>query len=518
MGNEQGSGKQENKLKADNMEINIENKRYILLYLAILCFFTISFFKYENYIAPGFEIAIFILVFILGSFSLYYYTKNEDNLHKVALIIILLFGITCVFLTPIDDVSDEQEHFVRSEIVSTGVILPEYIPIPNTTVNGYKTIESVTLLGENAGLNVFGTDVDDSKISFTPSYFNSAFPQNPSYSYLPQAIGILMAKLLDLNAIWLLWLGRLFNLAVYAGIITLAIRKTPILKFPMLIVSILPLAIYQAASLSVDGMFSALAILAFSYFLYFYKTPEIKWSELGIFYVAIILSGLLKTPYLALSLLLFLVPSNHFESKNQNIISKLAILLALIIGLAWGGYSTSVLGNSWRGEFFASHHVNASEQITYLLSHPTFALERFFNVFSQFPTIAERFFYFSNDVRDYSSPLLAILYLLFIVIFSLIYPLDEKFNIKTRVEGLLIAFLIYVGVIGVQYLTWASVGADTVINGVFGRYFMPLLIFLPFIINTDFFEYDKEKLSLLFLTIAISFISGMMLLTVTVKY
>ena len=155
------------------LAMNPKNREYvkwhIILYLAILCFFALSFFKYENYIAPGFEIAMFIWVFIIGSVSLYYYTKNEDNLHKVALIIILLFGITCVFLTPFDDVSDEQEHFVRSEIVSTGQVLTDYVPIPNTTVNGYKTIESVTLLGENAGKNVFATDVDDSKISFAPA-------------------------------------------------------------------------------------------------------------------------------------------------------------------------------------------------------------------------------------------------------------------------------------------------------------------------------------------------------------
>ena len=81
-----------------------------------------------------------------------------------------------------------------------------------------------------------------------------------------------------------------------------------------------------------------------------------------------------------------------------------------------------------------------------------------------------------------------------------------------------IGFLIYVGVIGVQYLTWASVGAKSVMNGVFSRYFIPLLMFIPFIINTDFLELDMEKLSLIFLTIAISFISGMIMLTVAVKY
>ena len=498
--------------------LNLKNQYYILIYLVILCIFTFCFLTKEDYISPFFEISMLMVVFIIGAFSLYYYTQNENNLHKVAFIIILLFGITCVFISPINDISDEQEHFIRSEIVSTGQISTDYIQIPNTTAYGYQTIKSLTIFCENAGLNVFNTDVDDANIDYTPSYFNSAFSQNPFYSYLPQAIGIFLAKLLDLNAIWMLWLGRLFNLILYASIISLSIRKTPILKFPMLIVSILPLAIYQAASLSVDGMFSSLALLAFAYFLYLYKTPKIKWCDLGVFYAAIILSGLLKSPFLALSLLIFLVPNQHFENKTQNIISKLAILPTLAIGFAWSSYATGVLANSWRGEHFINSHVNSTEQMNYLINNPKFAFERFLNLFTQSPIIVDRFFYFSNDVRQYSSTLLAALYTTFFIIFSLIYPLDEKFNLKNRIKGFLIGFLIYFGVIGVQYLTWSEVGVDTVVNGVFARYFMPLLIFIPFIINTDFFEYDKEKLSLLFLTIAMGFIGGMIMLTVAVKY
>lgn len=496
----------------------LELKNYYLLYLLIIIFFTVSFLQFDDYMSPVLEIIIFLLLFVFGAISLYYYTQNEDNLHKVAFVIILLFGITCVFLTPIDDVSDEIEHFTRSEIVSTGHISTDYVQIPNNTEYGYLTIKSVDELSQNASVNVFNTKVDDNKIDYTPAYLNSAFSQNPFYSYLPQGLGIFLAKILDMNAIWMLWLGRLFNLLVYAAIVSLAIRKAPILKFPLLIVSILPLAIYQAASLSVDGMFSSLAILAFSYFLYFYKTPKIEWKDLGIFYLAIILSGLLKTPFLALSLLIFLVPNEHFISKRQNIISKLAILLSLGIGIAWSGYATSVLGNSWRGEFFVSYNVNAKEQMTYLIGHPAFSLERFFNSFSEFPVIVDRFFYFSNDVRNYSSSLLSILYMIFFIVFSLIYPLNEKFELKTKIKGFAIALLIYLSVIGVQYLTWASVGAETVMNGVFSRYFMPLLIFLPFILNTDFFEFDRKNLELISLTIALSFISGMIMLTVSVKY
>ena len=55
-------------------------------------------------------------------------------------------------------------------------------------------------------------------------------------------------------------------------------------------------------------------------------------------------------------------------------------------------------------------------------------------------------------------------------------------------------------------------------SGVFGRYFIPLLIFVPLILNSDTFEFDRKNLELISLTIALSFISGMIMLTVSVKY
>lgn len=175
----------------------MELKNHYILYLIIIMFFfTISIFQIEDYSSPGFEALIFILMFVFGVFSLYYFTKNENNMHKVAFIIILLFGITCVFLTPINDVSDELEHCTRSEIVSSGQISTEYVQIPNNTAYGYLTIKAVDDLAQNAGNNVFNTKIDDSKIDYTPTYLNSAFSQNPFYSYLPQGLGFFLAKYL----------------------------------------------------------------------------------------------------------------------------------------------------------------------------------------------------------------------------------------------------------------------------------------------------------------------------------
>ena len=45
---------------------------------------------------------------------------------------VILFGLMCVFLSPIGSVSDEVEHFTRAEITSQGVLFPEYISENNT--------------------------------------------------------------------------------------------------------------------------------------------------------------------------------------------------------------------------------------------------------------------------------------------------------------------------------------------------------------------------------------------------
>ena len=110
---------------------------------------------------------MFCILLIAGILSIVYYTKNNEKLHKVALVLIIIFGIISLFLTPIYDVSDETEHFVRSEIVSTGELSTNYVPIPNTTANGYKTIASVTTFFDNAGANVFNTHADDDKYRYT---------------------------------------------------------------------------------------------------------------------------------------------------------------------------------------------------------------------------------------------------------------------------------------------------------------------------------------------------------------
>ena len=319
-------------------DIFLNSKKYLLIYLVLITVMGLSTLSNKNFQDPTFEIIVFVIVAILGIFSiLFYFSHNdEDELYKVAFVVILCFGIFCALIVPMCEVSDESEHLTRAEITSQGVLIPvwdggdsgidrlynhtdegKYSQALNKGV-GFKTIKSILFFSDQRGKTVFEVSGDTDKIDYTPFIDGSAFEQNPFFGYLPQAIGIFIAKLLDLNVIWILWLGRISNLICYAGLISLAIRKTPVFKMPLLAVSCIPISIYQAASISIDSMIIGLGILAIAYFIYMVQSKEnsLEIKDIILFSVICLLLGLCKITYLAFIFLLLLVPRRNFNFSN----------------------------------------------------------------------------------------------------------------------------------------------------------------------------------------------------------
>ena len=205
-----------------------ESKKYWLIYLIFITITLASTLSAKNFDKPQVVIASFIIVAVLGVVCIVYYFMHdsENELYKVAFVIILCFGILSALIVPIADVSDELEHLTRAEITSQGVIFPHWEDGPNNLTQlynrtegkysnalntdvGFNTTASHMFFLNNLGLTVFETPHDTDKISNKTMLDGSAFEQNPFYGYLPQALGVLIAKLFDLNVIWMLWLGRI---------------------------------------------------------------------------------------------------------------------------------------------------------------------------------------------------------------------------------------------------------------------------------------------------------------------
>lgn len=517
-------------------ETLIESKKYWLIYILFITLTVASTVMVNKFGHYKFDLLMFVFIAILGTFCItYYFRHNSDKeLYKVAFVIILCFGLVTSFILPISDVSDEAEHLNRAEITSNGIIFPHWTgeDYNLTRTYNYTTGDKMDAFNTNAGYNVIQSDYfftfakgktvletyhDTNKINYTPALAYSAFEQNPFYGYLPQAIGIAIAKLLDLNVMWMMWLGRICNLLCYATLISLAIRKTPYLKIPLLAVACIPITIYQAASLSIDSMIFGLGILAVAYFIYMVKSP-VENRDIAIFAVICLLLGLCKLPYLAFIFLLLFVPFENYTDKiNSKKLIAISILSLAIIGILWSDYATPALMHSWRSYMF---QVNSTAQAQYFLSEPARLGSFLFEIFTTYPVRifngVFNFFGWNAAGTHYQDNyfIITILLQLFLLVVLFIYPRDVKFDLKTKLGALAVLLIVYIGTCWIQLLTWSAVGKINL--GISARYFIPLLALIP-IIGDDFGLIKIEDIDYYTIVLIIGFMATLVL-AFTTKY
>lgn len=505
---------------SNNINLFLNSKKYWLIYLCFISITSFSIISKNNVIHPKFEIITFFVVAILGIFCILYYLKHDNNeeLYKVAFVIILSFGLICSLIVPMVNHVDELEHFTRSEITSQGILAPDWIGddiginrLYNQTNDeisneynhgvGFNTIGSMKFYEDSREQTVFETTHDTDKINHTPYIRGSAFEQNPFYGYLPQAIGIFIAKLFDLNVVWMLWLGRIMNLLCYAGIISFAIKKIPYLKIPFMTISCIPLTIYHASSVSIDSLIFGLGILSIAYFIYLHESNEysLDYKHIIFFSGLCLLLGLCKLPYLAFIFLLLLIPENKFKIKNRLPMILLSILFVGLCGIIWSKHATPTLMHSWRSSL---NYVNSTKQLEYLYHNPI-SFFKFLQaaINDQLSYILSELFNYDyrnpNSFNTYSFITLALELFLAIILFT--YPQKVKFNNKTKIGAFIVFILIYIGTLFVQLLTWANVGELNM--GTHMRYFIPLLTLIPIFIQFNYFKVDDnfEKYTIIFI-------------------
>ncbi len=507
-----------NKFKIYSLKI-FDYKYFVLLY--ILCLFAIVLLEYfeGNYFESEW---IFCLgIGVVGVFLTVYSVLSVERLHRITFVIIVLFGLLAVFVYPVLSLPDEVEHFNRAELTSRGDLFVQ------SYEHGYKTIKSTNNLMEHCYEIAFDNTVLNEKIDYSLAYCDSVFAQNLFYCYVPQAFGILLAKLLDLNVIWMMWLGRLCNLLVYACICTYAVKKAPFFKLQLLLVACLPLSIQQAASMSSDAMFIYLSLLSLAYFFYLYVKPEntINFREIFIFFVLCLLVALIKPPCIMFVFLALFIPKSNFKSKKEYICIWIGLVLLCLIVLAWNFlYAIPKLNNSFRQDTFTQFGIDAKNQLKFILDNPIKSIITFIS-----PTflwiVFSRVFYFGDFMSVYNafflSNSLIILFGLYYIAL-LLYPKgDFKLANKTRIGIFIVNTIIYFGFLFVQYLTWSPVGANF-IHGLQGRYILPILALFPlsFTLNTNFsfLNDNKNKLDLLFIVLMIVFLSAVFILLVYFYY
>ena len=261
------------------------------------------------------------------------------------LIIGLVYGLCFLMVTPPFQVPDEPSHFYKAFYLSDGHLIPEkaditngfYLPqsVVNLTNSYHDLISNPAKNKQNKGLvnNFLNVPLEnDNKVAVNISNI-AVYPPAP---YLASAAVISVGKLFNVSPLLLMYLCRLINLLIWILLIYMAIKLTPIHKWVFLLLSLMPMALYQAASVSADSLTIALSFLIIALFLNFSFDKHKKIIDLKDSVIILVLGlvlALSKSGYFILLLLFFMIPESKFKSrktKNLMFITIFSILMAIL--------------------------------------------------------------------------------------------------------------------------------------------------------------------------------------------
>ena len=256
------------------------------------------------------------------------------------------FGILFIFITPPFQSPDEQEHFYRTYQVSELQLVAQK---ENEKVGGYlpkslKDIAQITMddipfhpekkASIHTILSVFKIPLNASNKEFTE--FSTAI-----YSpiiYIPQSIGVLIGKILKLSPIKLMYLGRISNLAFWILSVFVVIRIIPVLKWTFFILTLMPMSIFLAASLSGDTVTNSLIFLFIAVVLRIAYREEKNISRnnfIFLFFLALSIS-MTKQIYFLIPALILLIPPDMFGGRKKYYLSFISIvLLCIFLAVRW---------------------------------------------------------------------------------------------------------------------------------------------------------------------------------------
>jgi uncharacterized membrane protein len=451
--------------------------------------------------------ACFLLLFILFIPAL---RKYKNEMHKAFLITAVPIGLALAILIPPFDQLDEFDHFLRSFEVSEGMFVNQVTQhglgndIPVSLVDTVHKTQFINGKGYQYGIakEAFNTTLNPSNRIFIRNYASSY----PPTIYLPQAIGLWVGRILFHSPMMMMYFGRIFNLLAYVTIVYFALKMVPVKKNLFYIMALLPMSINQAASLSGDSTIISSAFLFVAYILFLaYGNVEKMTRKHVLTTIGIgIFIGVSKIVYIPMVLLFFLIPLKKFRDKKDYVKEFLYVLAGFMIPyLIWNWLN---LANLSIPDVRTHVGVMPKEQIMFIVTHPIqyikILLDSFINLgeskfLGMLGNIIANYHYSTPDIVIYT-------FLFLIILFGLLNDESDlkRFKLKKadRLIMLLIMLVVILLIYTALYVGYTAVG-HSIVDGVQGRYFIPVAVLFFLGVTNHQFIYKHKNLSFLLNTI-----------------
>ncbi|MEG0688191.1 MAG: DUF2142 domain-containing protein, partial [Hungatella sp.] len=324
---------------------------------------------------------------------------NRWKLERIFLLVGFCFGMFYLMVLPPLSAPDEVSHYISAYKLSNqlmGKTATEehglvYIRQEDAWIEDiYGELEAGTE-GENPDLKVLGqTLTEETYQMMLDGNFWQAAKEGTTISnqwtvrttplaYLPQAIGITIARIFGMSSIALLVLGRLTNLLFYLGVTGLAMKRLPFGKEVLFGVALLPMTLHLTGSMSYDVMILALTyyFMAICLDLAYAKPRVEKWDVLLLAAVIAVLAPC-KMVYAVVMGLCLLIPVRKFGGFRNYLLAAFAVLAALVISMAVVNAQT-LTTYATETESYVAWAEEAGYSFPQLISNPGLVFRMFYN-------------------------------------------------------------------------------------------------------------------------------------------
>lgn len=389
----------------------------------------------------------------------------------------VLTGWLLAVLLPLGQAADEGVHATRVDALSRGLVLAHR----EGTGGGFNTPATLMDVAKVTPAREPQTRADREKADAIrwggPAVFldlgtiATYFPA----VYVPGAASIAMARALDATPAQAFRLGRQGNVLAYALVGALALAWARRGRALLAAVLLLPMSLGLAASLSGDGLLIALGALAAACIT---RGGRAWWVALGI--VTVI--GLTKLPYAALLLVVL-------AASGPALLARIGVgALSGVVMLGWAGYhQANVMGTIerppyesgplWPGPPATFSKIDPAAQLQVLKADPTRAVTLVAATLSQDAWTVRHMVGVLGSLHIVLPTWVYVMWYGVVGVSALGLAAEPGARAGPALLGLFGVLASIWAIMLAQYLGWTPVGA-TMIEGLQGRYYLPVLPFL----------------------------------------
>lgn len=444
--------------------------------------------------------------------------KKDEKLEKKFLYIAIPIYLLYMIFVPLYVAHDELFHWYRVFEITEGGLLPD-IQDNSTGYMVPSAIGSGLPWGDLKYIDIIKESFD------TIDYNDKSFISDVTMSvyspvqYLPQVIGVTLVKSICKSPIIISYYGRLFNLIFCIVLLYFAIKTIPYGKRLVFAISFIPIAIEGFISLSGDGFTLSAAMLFISYILEIYNSKRVlRKRDFVLLGVLGTIIAFCKIVYIPIVFLLLLIPKESFGTNKK----KYFIIIPMIIFFVFCNLLWLALANPYLNVYTNG---KSGYQIKYVLTNPIKYCQNFLYTIQTngIGYIMEMFgknMLWANAVKNETFvPMILIALVIFICLKD---DLKKRFDLKSVIIITCIILCVIALMFTSLYVQWTRY-ASTIIDGVQGRYFLPIII-LAFLLLGNFIGRDtkdiKEAKNNLDTVLVIScvFVSLLCLMEMITKY